>query len=213
MKISERAEEILETLWVRSEEKAEQVGLGVARGNPEVEELVKAGLATVRGDRIALTERGRAEGEKVTRRHRLAERFLSDLLHVKERLVHPVGCRFEHLLVEGIEDNICALLGHPRTCPHGRPIPEGECCRRFREGAGKGVMALAAMEAGQGGRVAYIQTRDRSRLQKIMAMGVLPGMPITLIQTFPSYVFQVGQSQFAVDERLAEGIIVRTAAR
>ena len=211
MKISDGAQEILETLWVHAEEKRERMDLGIAKGNPEIEELVRAGLTKLSGDTITLTGKGSAEGENIVRRHRLAERLCADLLHIKKKLVHPVSCKFEHLLIEGIENNICALLGHPRTCPHGRRIPEGECCRKSRDKVSKIISSLAAMEPDQKGRVAYIQTQDARRLHKIMAMGVLPGVPVTLIQRFPSYVFQVGHSQFAVDKELAEGIYVLTA--
>jgi DtxR family Mn-dependent transcriptional regulator len=68
---------------------------------------------------------------------------------------------------------------------------------------------MTQLSVNQVGRVTRINTRDHKKLQKIMAMGVLPGMPITLIQKFPSYVFQVGQSQFAIDKELASCIYVR----
>ncbi|PIU41687.1 MAG: DtxR family iron (metal) dependent repressor, partial [Candidatus Omnitrophica bacterium CG07_land_8_20_14_0_80_42_15] len=62
----------------------------------------------------------------------------------------------------------------------------------------------------QKGEVAYIHSKDHKKLQKLMAMNILPGMEITLIQSFPSYVFQIGQSQFAIDKELAENIFVRS---
>ena len=148
-------------------------------------------------------------GEDVVRRHRLAERLFADVLDIKKKLVHPISCQFEHLLHDGIEENICVLLGHPTTCPHGKPIPEGECCRRSQEKIDRVISSLAELKVSQKGKVAYIHTRDRKKLEKIMAMGVLPGMVVTLIQRFPSYVFQIGQSQFAIDKDLAESIFVR----
>jgi len=71
---------------------------------------------------------------------------------------------------------------------------------------------MTKLNVNQKGRVAYIYTQDHTKLKKIMAMGVLPGMTVTLIQKFPSYVFQVGQSQFAIDKELAENIFVRTSS-
>ncbi len=73
----------------------------------------------------------------------------------------------------------------------------------------KGKVAMTKLDVNQKGKVAHINTHDHKKLQKIMAMGVLPGMVITLIQKFPSYVFQVGQSQFAVDKELASCIYVK----
>ena len=57
--------------------------------------------------------------------------------------------------------------------------------------------------------VAYIQTQDRSALKKMIAMGILPNSKIHLIQKFPSYVLQVGRSQFAIDKELAGNVYVR----
>lgn len=68
---------------------------------------------------------------------------------------------------------------------------------------------LNRLKANQKGKVAYIHTKDNKKLQKLMSMGVLPGMTISLVQSFPSYVFQIGQSQFAVDRELAECIFLR----
>lgn len=210
MKLSDRAEEILETLWVDiEEEKQEPIDLGIAKGEPAIDELLKLGYVKLIKDKISLTEKGKEEGQKIVRRHRLAERLFVDVLDIKKKLVHPISCQFEHLLHEGIEENICVLLGHPKTCPHGKPIPQGECCQKSRESISKVVSSLVGLKVNQKAKVAYIHTRDRKKLEKIMAMGVLPGMTITLIQKFPSYVFQIGQSQFAVDKDLAEFIFVR----
>lgn len=210
MSMSERAEEILEMLWVSlNEKKQETMDLGIAKGEPAISELAKAGFIKIVESRVVPTEKGKKEGEKVVRRHRLSERLFADLIDVKKNLIHQMSCKFEHLLHDGIEDNICILLGHPRTCPHGRPIPEGECCRKSGQSIGKVISNLSNLEVNQGGKVAYIQTKDNKKLQKLMAMGILPGMSITLIQKYPSYVLQMGHSQFAVDEDLAETVYIR----
>lgn len=210
MKISDGAEEILETLWVHTEEaKQGPMDVGIAKGEPAVDELCKLGYIKLVDGKIDLTEKGRIGGEKVVRRHRLAERLFTDVLDIKKKLVHPISCQFEHLLHEGIEENICILLGHPKTCPHGRQIPQGECCKKSEDSINKVISSLVGLKVNQKAKVAYIHTRDRKKLEKIMAMGVLPGMAITLIQRFPSYVFQIGQSQFAIDKDIASNIYVR----
>ena len=210
MSMSERAEEILETLWVSlNERKLGSMDLGIAKGEPEIEELARAGFIKIVESNVVPTDKGKKEGEKIVRRHRLAERLFADLIVVKKNLIHQMSCKFEHLLHDGVEDNICILLGHPKTCPHGKPIPEGECCRKSRETLGKVISTLTNLEANQSGKVAYIQTKDNRKLQKLMAMGLLPGMGITLLQKYPSYVLQVGHSQFAVDEDLADAVYIR----
>jgi len=59
------------------------------------------------------------------------------------------------------------------------------------------------------GHISYLQARDRNQMQKLINIGVMPGISIVLLQKFPSYVFQIGQSQFAVDKELASSIFVR----
>ena len=69
-------------------------------------------------------------------------------------------------------------------------------------------MPLSELRKGQRGKIAYIHTNDRTMLRKIMAIGALPGLSITLVQKFPSYVFQIGESQFAIDKNVADQIQV-----
>ena len=85
---------------------------------------------TGHGERmIVFTEKGRKRAEDVIRRHRLAERLFTETFHVHdEKEVAEQACRFEHILSPEATDSICSFLGHPRTCPHGSPIPAGECC-------------------------------------------------------------------------------------
>ena len=218
MELSEKAEEILESLAV-AEEKGrkglELAGLdeklGGAPRSTELasEELTAAGLAAVAEGRIHLTAPGRQEARGVLRRHYLAERLLSDVLNVSRASVEETACRFEHLLRKGIDDQVCTLLGHPKVCPHGRPIPPGDCCREQARSSIKLVAPLSELEAGRAGRIAYVHAPQRSDLQKLLAMGALPGAAITLQQTFPSFVFRVGNTQVAVDREIANSIYVR----
>jgi Fe2+ transport system protein FeoA len=146
-----------------------------------------------------------------TRFHRLAERLLMDVLTTEETLLDERACRLEHALLDGLDDHICTLLGHPRFCPHGKLIPEGACCRQKRASVDRLIAPLSELQPDQGGHIAYIQMNNPHHLQKLMAMGVLPGIPITLLRRFPSFVFEAGYSQFAVDEEIATDIYVRLA--
>ena len=82
------------------------------------------------GDRmIVFTEKGLRRAEDIIRRHRLAERLFTQTFHVHdEKEVAEQACKFEHILSPEATERICSFLGHPRTCPHGSPIPAGECC-------------------------------------------------------------------------------------
>ncbi|MGB8648184.1 MAG: FeoA family protein [Anaerolineae bacterium] len=75
------------------------------------------------------------------------------------------------------------------------------------------IAPLRDLEPGQTGSIAYIQLNHSAHVNKLMAMGVLPGAPITLRQRFPSFVFDAGYSQFAVDDEIAADIYVRLVPR
>jgi putative ABC transport system ATP-binding protein len=80
---------------------------------------------------VELTTRGRERASSIIRRHRLAERLFTDSLAMdSESEIEQQACKFEHILSPEATDKICTFLGHPKTCPHGAPIPPGECCGR-----------------------------------------------------------------------------------
>lgn len=208
-KLSDRAQEILENLWVNGEEKKLPVEVSVLRGDPALEELLDSGYLKVSEGKTYLSKEGIEEARACVRRHRLAERLMADVFSLKKDSIHEAGCKFEHVLHEELEENICTLLGHPTECPHGSSIPPGKCCEEFKTHPEPIVKSLADLKNGEAGTIAYIHTREKKELQKIMALGALPGSQIKLVQRFPSYVFQVGNSQFAVDKPLAKKIFVR----
>ena len=78
---------------------------------------------------VELTTRGRQRAADIIRRHRLAERLFTDSLALEsESEIEQQACKFEHILSPEATEKICTFLGHPRTCPHGAPIPTGSCC-------------------------------------------------------------------------------------
>jgi len=207
MELSHEAQEILERMWVEITEHNRTPDLSVLKDNDAFRELVESGYIKTEAEQV-LTEKGLEEGRLCVRRHRLAERLLADVLHTKGKMIHEKGCQLEHMLHKGLEDNICILLGHPNSCPHGRSIPRGRCCRRHVRRTESMVIPLSELQKGQNGKIAYVHTTDEGILNKIMAMGALPGRFVTLVQKFPSFVFKMGQSQFAVDQNLANQIKV-----
>ncbi len=205
----EDVQHLLARLWVAQEEDGEP-GLRMDIPLPPAAETLKReGLVEYSPPYLRLTEKGYPEARLAVRRRRLAERLLADVLGVEETGLHEGACRLEHALVDGLDDSICTLLGHPRFCPHGKSIPPGPCCREARKTVRRLIAPLCDLHPGESGTIAYIQMNDPQRLQKLMAMGILPGEKITLLQRSPSYVFRVGFSQFAVDEEIAADIYVR----
>jgi len=108
--------------------------------NPCHDALKPTGVSTGDGSMIVeLTDRGQQRAADIIRRHRLAERLFTDSLALEsESEIEQQACKFEHILSPGATDKICTFLGHPKTCPHGAPIPEGACCRTNSEFAGIG---------------------------------------------------------------------------
>ena len=213
MKLSEKAEEILESMWIAIEEEGkgfidlESVGSGY--DDPAIRELTAQAYVELKGDRIYFRPEGRTEGEKTIRRHRLAERLMMDVLNIRGDNAEIKACQFEHLLNEGVDVKVCTMLNHPKTCPHGKHIPPGDCCEEAASSGDLGVVPLTELKSGEQGEIAYILTEDNKKMQKLMAMGVLPGNRIVLMQSFPSYIFRVAYSEFAIDTAMAKEIFVR----
>ena len=205
-----RGEEILEALWGEIVEKKNHAcDISVLKDDEAIKQLTSLDYVEVKNNQVRLTNKGREEAKNCVRRHRLAERLFVDVLDIKDKLVHEASCKFEHLLHKGLDENVCILLGHPKACPHGRPIPEGECCKDAKRIPKKLIMRLSELELDRKATISHLETQDKVMLQKIIAIGALPNTGIKLIQKFPSYVFQIGKSQFAIDKELASCIYVR----
>lgn len=214
MSVSERAHEVLERYWIENREKGRVWRLQSSGDDPLVTELIGGGLARpaakpAKG--LDLTQKGWNESRSCVRRHRLAERLLADVLAVKKSSLHAAGCRFEHALQAEVEENICTLLGHPTACPHGSPIPEGACCRDSRRRPRRLVKPLADCEPRARGKVAFVRAKRGDVVAKLSAMGILPGVRVRLLATKPTFLFQAGESQFAIDKALASHIYVRVS--
>ena len=213
MKLSHQAEDILEALWIATQEKHEHGvlpdGLGVGLDDPELLELTRLAFVEIKGERVFLREEGREEAQLAVRRHRLAERLTMDIFDLRGAEGDAQACEFEHLLRGAVDTKLCTLLNHPTTCPHGRPIPPGRCCREARQQGAVGVVALTELNPGERGEIAYLSTSDPKKMQKLMSMGVLPGNLLQLLRSFPSYIFRIGHSEFAVDQELAREIFIR----
>jgi DtxR family Mn-dependent transcriptional regulator len=210
---SDLAEDILEALWIDTVE-GDEVGclmssLGVTSETQEIKDLSAKAYIEIRDERLFLRKEGYAEARMTVRRHRLAERLTMDILGMTGKEGEELACEFEHLLRQGVDTKLCTMLNHPTKCPHGKPIPPGDCCLEARRAGETGIIPLTELKQGETAEIAYLAASDDKKMQKLMSMGVLPGTQMTLKQKFPSYIFKVGHSQFAVDDLLAREIHVR----
>ncbi|MBN1836463.1 MAG: metal-dependent transcriptional regulator [Spirochaetales bacterium] len=201
-------DEYLELLWYMRE-----------NGNPELayfrqevgedyqerlmQELEAEGIISRRGEQIALTEKGQSHTRQLIRSHRLAERLVHDVLGVE---YEKGACEFEHIINPELVDSICTLLGHPRECPHGMPIPEGECCRRQARTVESSVVPLSQLEIGESARVAYVYARSDQQMHRLENLLIRPGVQLKLHQRRPSYVVECEDTMIALDEEVAGNV-------
>ena len=123
-------EEYCETIFELREDDVDVIQARIAErldvSRPAVSEMIRRmehqGLVTMAGS-IKLTDDGLRLAESVVRRHRLAERFLTDILDLSWADAHAEAGRWEHVISEPVEAALIRLLGEPTTCPHGNPIP------------------------------------------------------------------------------------------
>jgi energy-coupling factor transporter ATP-binding protein EcfA2 len=128
-------DEVLEHLWMRGETKGhmESHHFTAVQWKKLITTMEQIGLVSVENGEEQFTPAGETRARDVIRRHRLAERLFMDVLSIRdEDEIESSACKFEHILSPEVTDRMCTLLGHPQACPHGSPIPRGECCAENR---------------------------------------------------------------------------------
>ena len=132
--LEEQFDEVLESIWVlREEGKLSPARYRKLAGgkSPEIlKAMASRRLIRLEGEEIRFRGRGEDRAKDLVRRHRLAEKLFSTILHIGEKQTESSACKFEHILTPEVADSICTFLKHPQQCSHGRPIPPGNCCRR-----------------------------------------------------------------------------------
>jgi DtxR family Mn-dependent transcriptional regulator len=206
-------EEVLEALWTCSEKQDHRIEtLKKSCHVPIDQELLSAlekdDLIAYEGEMVLLTRRGKARAAQVIRRHRLAEQLFVNVLNMPLHQAEEGACEFEHILAPQVVESICTLLGHPRQCPHGAPIPGGKCCLEAKDIVDNVVVPLVRLEAGRTAKIAYISTSSHPRLHKLLSFGLTPGGVLKVHQKSPSYVISCEQTELALEEDIARDIYV-----
>lgn len=166
---------------------AERLGHSGPTVSQTVARMERDGLVVVTGDRhLELTEAGLSKAVRVMRKHRLAERLLTDVIGLDWPHVHEEACRWEHVMSERVEKRLAALLDHPHFDPYGNPIPgldeigEERAPVRFLDG----VVPLTAADGVAAGtsavvaRIAEPLQVDVELLERLAEAGVRPGAQI-----------------------------------
>ena len=172
---------------------AERLGHSGPTVSQTVARMERDGLVVVSGDRhLELTEAGHLKATRVMRKHRLAERLLTDVIGLDWSYVHEEACRWEHVMSDRVERRLIELLDHPQLSPYGNPIPGlaelGEVIEAtaFLDGVESLLLFARADGADRSPRQAVVgrlgeplQT-DTALLERLSAAGVLPGARITV---------------------------------
>ncbi len=182
--VYELEEEGIVPLRARIAERLHQSGPTVSQ---TVARMERDGLLTVEGDRhLELSDKGRALATRVMRKHRLAERLLTDIIGLEIEFVHEEACRWEHVMSEQVERRLMDLLDHPTESPYGNPIPGlAELGGSLDDASGAfltGVESLVKAVARTDEPVRRIVRRIAEELQKdtevmsvLRRVGALPG--------------------------------------
>jgi DtxR family Mn-dependent transcriptional regulator len=151
---------------------AERLGQSGPTVSQTVARMERDGLVVVAGDRhLELTETGRTRAIAVMRKHRLAERLLTDVIGLPWHKTHIEACRWEHVISDEVEERLVKVLENPSTCPHGNPIP----------GAGPprdDLRALAEFEPGDHVRLERVTEQVEVDLDALIYLddhGFIPG--------------------------------------
>ncbi|MGF0118020.1 metal-dependent transcriptional regulator [Promicromonospora sp. Marseille-Q5078] len=206
---------------------AERLGHSGPTVSQTVARMERDGLVVVTGDRhLELTQAGQAKATRVMRKHRLAERLLTDVIKLDWEHVHTEACRWEHVMSDLVEKRLVTLLDHPHADPYGNPIPGlSELGEQFKDVPFlEGVQSLpAVLAAGRvaGGadgdavdlvlqRIAEPLQVDIELLARLAESGIVPGAQITARAAGDDVTVEVEGSGVALDlpEELARHLFV-----
>ncbi|WP_408896895.1 metal-dependent transcriptional regulator [Nocardioides sp. R1-1] len=212
--IYELIEEGIVPLRARIAERLHQSGPTVSQ---TVARMERDGLLTVEGDRhLELTEEGQRLATRVMRKHRLAERLLTDVIGLDWELVHEEACRWEHVMSETVERRLIELLGHPTESPYGNPIPG--LAELGQAALGENFMAdveplskAAGTESARAvvRRISEEMQKDDALMSAMRRVGALPDKTITIQATSDGVLVGSGGETAEIFPEAADHIFVK----
>jgi DtxR family Mn-dependent transcriptional regulator len=160
---------------------ADRLGITAVSANEMMKRLVEQGYIThVRYKGVALTDRGQEIAHSVMRRQRLWECFLVDHLKLDWAGVYEMACRLEHATSNVLAEALAAYLGHPATCPHGSPIPQGD--GSLPETA---TRTLNELRVGESGHIHSIRPTTTTIFAYLNRHNILPNNAFTVTEIGP----------------------------
>jgi DtxR family Mn-dependent transcriptional regulator len=216
---SERTQEYLEAIYKRQRTEkpvatstlAEDLKVSPPAVTDMLRSLESKGLINYRASKGAvLTDLGREQAVAVIRRHRLWERFLTDVLGMKWDKVHEEACKLEHVTSPEIEEGLSQVLGNVDTCPHGHSIPDKS--GKINE---KGMYPLSKYQASQPLCVSAVDREDPALLRKIEKLGLRPGIPITIVRKNKDGTIDIeaGGKNISINSEMAGVLLARPLSK
>ena len=185
----------------------ERLRLAPATVSEGIKRLVADGFVTVGADRtLSLTEEGRPVAETLVRRHRLAERMLTDILGIPWHLCHHLAEDWEKVMTPEVENAILAKLEGDATCPHGNPIPGAESSIPWSD-----LRSVASMQPGDRGtlkRLLEDVELDGDVMKYLEDHKLMPGYELALVEVAPdgTRTLEVDGSHVALGSELADNL-------
>ncbi|MEW5815619.1 MAG: metal-dependent transcriptional regulator [Spirochaetota bacterium] len=193
---------------------AELLGVKPSTVTVTIQRMIRDGLVVLLpGKRISPTEKGRRQVESLIRRHRLLERWLTDVLGIAWHQCHQDAHRLEHAINDLIANRLSVSMGNPATCPHGNPIPGNSS----KSVAGTSLL-LSASPLGQKmviDRISEMSEYIPDLLEYLSAHGLQPGTSLRIkrVETPGELIIiDLCGKEMAVSKRIAEKIWVQLAA-
>jgi DtxR family Mn-dependent transcriptional regulator len=188
---------------------AERLGHSAPTVSQMVKRLTTEGYLDVDRRVLVLTDKGRVQAESVVRKHRLAERLLTDVIGLAWDKAHTEAGRWEHVISDEVEALLVNLLGHPTTCPHGNPIPGAVGAATFVAP----LSPLADHVPGDQVRLERVTEQvevDQSALAYLASHGFLPGTDATVEARAPdgTLVLKTAHGTIAVGPAMATQLFV-----
>jgi len=189
IEVSNVVEEYLEVIYrlqeksgvARTSELVKLLNVAPGTVTNTVERLEKESLIIHEPYRgVKLTEKGRRIALRVVRKHRLSERLLTDFLSLEWEKAHDAACQLEHGISDEIAKKIEKALGHPKTCPHGNPIPT-ECGGIIEETS----QSLTKLNLKKKGVIIKITNESPELLQYLNTLGIKPEVSLEVVEKAP----------------------------
>jgi DtxR family transcriptional regulator, Mn-dependent transcriptional regulator len=210
-------EEYLEAIHELEEEGTQVIQARLAdrlgHSAPAVSEMIRrlktAGYLTVEDRDVRLTDKGRVRAESVVRKHRLAERLLTDIIGLPWHKAHVEACRWEHVISDEVEERLVILLGNPQTCPHGNPIPGSRPLARE-------LVALSSLKGGEHVRLERVTEQVEINLEALAYLsdnGFVPGVDARVASRAPdgTLTLELGEHSIALGPALTGQLYVSPA--